>query len=36
MYGPNGEGVIRPDWKVVGWTVLTGFIVGGGVLFLTS
>jgi hypothetical protein len=34
MYGPNGEGVIRPDWKVIGLTILGGFIVGGVLLLV--
>lgn len=36
MYGPNGEGVIIPDWKIVGKSVLILTLLTGGVLFLTS
>jgi len=36
QYGPNGEGVLIPDWKIIGKTILVLSLLTGGVLFLTS
>ena len=36
MYGPNGDGVIIPDWEIIGRSILILVLIIGGVLFLAS